>query len=90
MNTNTIHVTVKFITIMQKYSGNRELLLELPSNPAKAIKSIICKFDIPWENKLEKSTRIFINGTHYESFLKSGKTLKEQDVIAFIPISGGG
>jgi molybdopterin converting factor small subunit len=85
-----VEVKVRFITRMQKYSGQREIRVELPSDPSQAIDTIIQKFHIPWKDNLEKSTRIFINKNFSDAFIKSGKTLKKDDVIAIIPISGGG
>jgi molybdopterin converting factor small subunit len=87
---DTVTVTVRFITIMQRYSGQRELQMEVPSDPSQALTIIIDKFHIPWKDKLEKSTRIFINKQFYEKFIKSEQKLNAGDVIAFIPMSGGG
>ena len=87
------HVTirVRFVSIMQKYSRNqREVQVDVPTDPAQAIQLIINRFQIPWEDDLEKSTRIFINKTLNVSFVDSGKRLTHQDTIEFIPISGGG
>jgi molybdopterin converting factor small subunit len=75
---------------MQRYSGQREIRMELSPNPNQAIDMIIEHFQIPWKDDLKKSTRIFINKELSDSFIKSGKRLKANDVIAFIPISGGG
>jgi len=86
----TVPVTVRFVTIMQRYAGQRELQLELPSDPCRAIAVIIEKFHIPWKDKLERSTRIFINKQFSEKFIDNKQTLKSGDVIAFIPMSGGG
>jgi molybdopterin converting factor small subunit len=85
-----VEVKVRFITRMQRYSGQREIRMELPSDPNHAIDTIIAKFHIPWEDNLEKSTRIFINKKFSDAYIKSGELLKKDDVIAFIPISGGG
>jgi molybdopterin converting factor small subunit len=85
-----VSVKVRFITRMQRYSGQREIRMELPSDPNQAINTIIEQFHIPWKDNLEKSTRIFINKKFSDAFIKSGKLLKKDDVIAFIPISGGG
>ncbi len=64
--------------------------LDLPINPEAAIAAVIDRFNIPWKDYLEKSARIFINKEFAESFIKSGKILKDGDLISFIPISGGG
>lgn len=85
-----VSVTIRFITLMQRYTGQREIRMEVPTNPDHALKTIIKKFQIPWNENLEKSTRIFINKELSDSFIKSGKFLNTNDVIAFIPISGGG
>ncbi len=92
MTSDTVPVTVRFITIMQRYSGkgNREVEIELPPEPSRAIDLILERFQIPWKDNLERQVRIFINDMIYESFLESGERLKGGDVIAFIPISGGG
>ena len=87
---DSVSVTVRFITLMQKYSGQREFKMDLSSDPSKAIETIITRFDIPWNDNLEKRTRIFINKQFAESFIKRGEKLKTDDLIAFIPISGGG
>lgn len=89
--TDCVSVTVRFISIMQKYSGNqREVEMELPADPAQAVHSIVNCFQIPWKGNLEKRTRIFINKVLYDAFVKSGIRLKTGDTISFIPISGGG
>ena len=86
-----VSVTVRFVSIMQKYSGNkREVQVEVSTNPAQAIDLIINRFQIPWKENLEKSTRIFINQRLNDPFGDSGQRLKDNDNIAFIPISGGG
>ena len=64
--------------------------MDLPRDPGKAIETIISHFDIPWKDQLEKRTRIFINKQFAESFIKKGEKLETDDLIAFIPISGGG
>jgi molybdopterin converting factor small subunit len=87
---DSVSVTVRFITLMQRYSGQREFKMELSSDPSKAIETIISYFDIPWKDNLEKRTRIFINKQFSESFIKKSEKLKTNDLIAFIPISGGG
>jgi molybdopterin converting factor small subunit len=87
---DSVFVTVRFITLMQRFSGQRDLKMNLPSDPSLAIEAIIAHFDIPWKDKLEKRTRIFVNKQFAESYIKSGKKLKKGDLIAFIPISGGG
>ena len=86
----SVSVNVRFITLMQRYSGQRDLKMDLPSDPSLAIETIITRFEIPWKDNLEKRTRIFINKQFAESFIKGGEKLKEDDLIAFIPISGGG
>ena len=86
----TVTLTVRFVTIMQRYSGQRELQMVVPTDPNQALSAIIDKFSIPWKNNLEKSSRIFINRQFYEKFLQSGQKLNAGDVIAFIPMSGGG
>ena len=85
-----VEVKVRFITRMQRYSGQREIRMELPSDPNQAINTIIEQFHIPWKDNLEKSTRIFINKKFSDAYIKNGELLKKDDVIAFIPISGGG
>jgi molybdopterin converting factor small subunit len=89
--TARVSITVKFVSIMQKYSGNKRTVeMELPADPAQAIDFIINHFQIPWKDDLEKRTRIFINQTLSDQFVDSGKRLKNGDTLAFIPISGGG
>ncbi len=92
MTSDAVQVTVRFITIMQRYSGkgNREVEMELPPEPSQAVDLIIERFQIPWKDNLEKQVRIFINSVVYDSFLETGERLKEGDTIDFIPISGGG
>jgi molybdopterin converting factor small subunit len=87
---DSVSVTVRFITLMQRYSGQRDLKMDLPSDPSLAVETIITHFDIPWIDNLEKRTRIFINKQFAESYIKRGEKLKNDDLIAFIPISGGG
>ena len=86
----TVTVTVRFVTILQRYSGQRELQMDVPPDPSQAVTVIIDRFSIPWKDKLEKSSRIFINKQFYEKYIESGQKLNAGDVIAFIPMSGGG
>jgi molybdopterin converting factor small subunit len=92
MASDLVQVTVRFITIMQRYSGEgrREVRMELPPKPDEALAQIIEAFQIPWEGGVEAQARVFVNGIAYGSFVASGQWLKGGDVIAFIPISGGG
>lgn len=83
-------ICVRFITVMQRYSGQRELEMPLPADPQEAIDMIIERFQIPWPGTLEKSVRIFINKELFETYTKSGRRLAEGDRISFVPISGGG
>ena len=86
-----VSITVRFVSIMQKYSGDkREIQVEVPTDPAQAIDLIIKQFQIPWKDNLEKSTRIFINQMLNDPHADKGQRLKDNDNIAFIPISGGG
>lgn len=85
-----VSIRVRFITVMQRYSGQRELDMRLPADPQEAIDTIIERFRIPWPGLLEKSVRIFINKELFETFLKSDRKLVEGDRVSFIPISGGG
>lgn len=92
ISSDFVQVTVRFITIMQKYSDNglREVNLELPSEPRQAVDLIIERFQIPWKDDLENRVRIFINGLNDQAFFESGDRLKAGDIIAFVPISSGG
>ncbi len=85
-----IEVQIRFVSIMQRYSGERDFKLKVPPDPAAACDFIIQHYNIPWKDKLEKSTRIFINKQLAQVFIKSGKNLQEGDSLVFIPISGGG
>ncbi len=87
-----VHITVRFLTIMQRYSGvgKREVQMLLPPEPTQAVQHIIERFQIPWEDNLEQYVRVFINGLVYESYVESGERLESGDTIAFIPSSGGG
>ena len=64
--------------------------MDLPHDPSQAIEIIVDKFHIPWKDNLEKRARIFINKKFANAFIKNGERLNADDVIAFIPISGGG
>jgi len=91
VSTVKVKLKVRFVTIMQKYSGEkREIEIEVPPEAGAAIEYIIKQFQIPWRDNLEKSTRIFINNMPCNTFIKNGKLLETGDNIAFIPISGGG
>lgn len=89
---DAVRVTVRFITIMQRYSGEgkREVEMELPTRPDQAVALIVERFEIPWQDNLERQARIFIEGLSYDAFLASEERLKDGDTISFIPISGGG
>lgn len=86
----SVLVGVRFITIMQRYSGQRELAMQLPADPQAAVDMIIERFQIPWSGNLERSVRIFVNRELFETFDKSGRKLAGGDRISFIPISDGG
>ena len=91
MAEDTVHVIVRFITIMQEYSGRkREVEMELPPEPGPAIDLIIERFNIPWAGRLEKYTRIFINKELSRVFIEDGNRLKDGDTIMFVPMSSGG
>ncbi len=91
MAEDTVHVKVRFITIMQEYSGRkREVEMDLPSEPEQAIDLIINRFNIPWTDRLEKYTRIFINKELSRVFVEDGNRLKDGDTIMFVPMSSGG
>ena len=91
MKKETVHIRIKFISILQKYSGQRkEVELDLPQDAAQAVDFIIKDFQIPWEGNLERFVRVFINRELLQDFVKAGKQLSLGDTIAFIPISGGG
>lgn len=92
MTRDTVPVTVRFITIMQKYSGEgrREVTMELPPDPRLAVDLILEQFQIPWYGDLDRYVRIFIDGLVYDAYVGSGERLKGGETIAFIPISGGG
>lgn len=91
MTEDTVQVKVRFITIMQEYSGRkREVEMELPPEPEQAIDLIIRRFNIPWAERLEKYTRIFINKELSRVFVESGNRLKDGDTIMFVPMSSGG
>lgn len=83
-------ILVRFITVMQQYSGQRELEMRLPADPQMAVDRVIERFQIPWLGALEKSVRIFINKELLEAYKKSGRRLAKGDKLSFIPISGGG
>ena len=89
---DVVQVTVRFVTIMQRYSGNglRDVEMVLPSEPRQAVDFIIERFGIPWKGELEKWVRIFINGVTDQVYFESGEYLKGGDIIAFVPISSGG
>jgi hypothetical protein len=92
IGSEVVQVTVRFVTIMQRYSGNglRDVEMVLPSEPRQAVDLIIERFGIPWKGELEKYVRIFINGIIDQAFFESGEYLKGEDIIAFVPISSGG
>ena len=92
IGSDVVQVTVRFITIMQRYSGKglREVEMALPSEPRQAVDLIIECFRIPWMGELENWVRIFINGVIDQAFFESGEYLKGGDIIAFVPISSGG
>lgn len=92
MAAELVPVTVRFVTIMQNYSGKgrREVEMQLPSEPSRAVDLILERFQIPWQGDMERYVRIFVNGVGFDAYLASGHLLKAGDSIAFIPISGGG
>ncbi len=87
---DTVPVTVRFISILKEYSGGREIEMDLPRDPATAIDIIVDRFQMPWKDQLEKSSRIFINKELSDVYIQNGGLLDARAVIAFIPISGGG
>lgn len=85
-----VEIRLRFVSRMIKYPGKRDVRMKLPADPEQAVAAVLNTFDIPWKDNLEKSTRIFINKQLSSAFIKSGTPLKDDDIIAFIPISGGG
>lgn len=85
-----VPVRVRFVTIMQRYSGQRELVIPLPEDPREAVDALVRRFEIPWAGALEKSVRIFVNKEPLEAYMKSGRPLCEGDRISFVPLSDGG
>jgi molybdopterin converting factor small subunit len=85
-----VPVRVRFVTIMQRYSGQRELVMPLPEDPREAVDALVRRFEIPWAGALEKSVRIFVNKELLEAHVKSGRPLREGDRISFVPLSDGG
>ena len=91
MEKKNVRIKVRFLGILQKYSDERrEVEIDLSSDPETAVEQIKKRFELPWENNLEKITRIFINNQHLSSFIKKGELLNNGDIIAFIQLSGGG
>ncbi len=91
MAENTVQVKVCFLSLLQKYTGReREIVMDLPTEPQEAIDRIVQKYQIPWEDNFEKFIRIFINRELFQVFIDGGKRLKDGDTIMFIPVSGGG
>ena len=91
MKQDTVPVKIRFISIMQNYSGKRKVVeIDLPCDPKKSINHIIRQFKLPWNGKLERFVRIFINRELSNDFIKNGKQLQAGDIISFIPMSGGG
>lgn len=89
-NPQFLPIRVRFITVMQRYSGQKELDMSLPEDPEEAVAMIVRQFRIPWAGRLEKSVRVFINKELLEVFAASGRKLAEGDRISFIPMSDGG
>jgi molybdopterin converting factor small subunit len=75
---------------MQRYSGQKELEIDVPEDPGEAVAKIVRQFRIPWAGRLEKSVRVFINKELLEVYAGSGRKLAEGDRISFIPMSDGG
>ncbi len=91
MKNSDVIIKVRFLGILQKYSdGKREVDLNVPPDPGSAVDKIFKDFNLPWENDLEKITRIFVNDQHLSAFIKKGELLSNGDIIAFIQLSGGG
>ena len=44
MPNNTVRISVKFVTIMQDYSGRRLVEMDVPPDPGAAMRSIIDHF----------------------------------------------
>jgi molybdopterin converting factor small subunit len=86
----TVRVRVRFITVLQRYSGAREVELGLPRDPRAAVEAVVAKYGMPWTDNLEKSTRVFINKELAEVVYERGRKLEEDDLVVFVPISGGG
>lgn len=91
MKNKNVKITIRFINIMQRHSGQgREVELEVPCDAEHAVEYILTKYQIPWKGNLEKFVRVFINRELLLVFKNSGKLLQEGDTISFIPMSGGG
>ena len=75
-----VSVTVRFVSIMRKYSGDkRKLQVEVPADSAQAIDCIINRYQIPWKGDLEKSARIFINQKLNDPVADREKRLKDKE-----------
>lgn len=91
MKPDTTRIRVKFVSIMQRHSGQgREVVMDLPLDAARAADLIVREFQIPWEGNLERFVRVFVNRELLKDFVQAGKQLEEGDTISFIPMSGGG
>jgi molybdopterin converting factor small subunit len=85
-----VGIQVRFLSLFERHSGVPHAWLEVPRDPNLALREIFSRYRIPWENELERTSRIFINKQLSSRFIRERKNLSEGDVISFVPMVGGG
>lgn len=87
---NKANIKIKFFAIAANETGIKELELQVNNNLAEGLKQIEEKINWPLRSNLEKNRfALMLNGRAVKLPLEN-KQLADGDVLALIPIMGGG
>jgi molybdopterin converting factor small subunit len=85
-----VTVKVKFLAHTGDLLAQRELVLRVEDDICLAIKQITEKSGCPLEKILGVDAGLLINGRSWQSLVQKNVRLKDGDVLAVVPVMGGG